>query len=396
MLNTPDHNSRVIQEPRSTGQREQQSPSLLIHVIPPAGWFQGFPAGFPSFERLITFLHNLIQRLLGKPEIVIAPTPTIPPTPGSPPISPQPPDAAVPPDPAIPTTRPPGTPDAPTPQPTTPGNPDSPGDTPSQPGSPAGFPARPAGAMTGSQFLAATEAMSPADRERAILREILAGNMPDFLHGLREVTVKLKLSDGKEHTAVFSTLPDYLAIGTSEDFVRIPMSPIAAQLIADKFGFILPTTRMVDEIYKQATIQLYPQPMSGGQYPNWQARMTKNEFYREHHKLVETQRQKTAHQLGQLLAGHKKDVVISNFLNNRPKKVVIYGWHDKRNKGKPIQGYGYGHENTYADYSHGIRLISPQVVVDGQPRAIGDVLKDSVLSRLLSNEGVMRDLRAIR
>lgn len=56
-------------------------------------------------------------------------------------------------------------------------------------------------------------------------------------------------------------MPDYLAIGSNDDFVRIPMDPKTAQKIADQTGTSLPTTKMVDDIYKQADTRLTPQPL---------------------------------------------------------------------------------------------------------------------------------------
>lgn len=252
------------------------------------------------------------------------------------------------------------------------------------------------GAGAGSAFMKRTESMNPAQREQAIIDEILAGNIPSFLKEFKEVEVSRKLKDGKIHTIKYQVMPDYLAIGNDSDFVRMPMSPLAAQVIAEKFGCILPTTQMVDDIYKKAQTQLLPQPMSGGKYKNWQSRMTKNEFYVEHQRLVQEQVARRGHQNGMLVAGHKKDVVISNHLNARPKNVVIYGWHDARNGGKPIQGYGWSHENTYADYSHGIRLVNTECEVDGKKMSIKDVLADKVLCELLSKEGPVKNTSASR
>jgi hypothetical protein len=51
------------------------------------------------------------------------------------------------------------------------------------------------------------------------------------------------------------------------------------------------------------------------------------------------------------------------------------------------------HENTYADYSHGVRLVDSTMVVDGVERPIAEVLRDPVLCKLVSGEGVIRDPR---
>jgi hypothetical protein len=43
----------------------------------------------------------------------------------------------------------------------------------------------------------------------------------------------------------------------------------------------------------------------------------------------------------------------------------------------------------YADYSHGVRLISKLAFINGDSIHIDDILKDSNLSMLLSSEGVI-------
>ena len=65
--------------------------------------------------------------------------------------------------------------------------------------------------------------------------------------------------------------------------------------------------------------------------------------------------------------------------------MAIYGWHYP--SGKPIQPLYVGHVDWYVDYSHGIRLISRRMMVDGRPMQVADVLRDKELSPLLSNEG---------
>ena len=43
----------------------------------------------------------------------------------------------------------------------------------------------------------------------------------------------------------------------------------------------------------------------------------------------------------------------------------------------------------YVDYSHGIRLVKQQMIVDGVPMSVADVLADPNLCVLLSDEGVV-------
>ncbi len=245
------------------------------------------------------------------------------------------------------------------------------------------LPPRAADAMTGSQFLEATKGLSRAEREAAILREVLAGNVPSATRELKEVTVQAKAKDGTEHTVKLRVIPDYVQIGSDADSVRIPMSPQTAQRIADATGTSLPTRKMVDTIYQQADVKLQPQPLPPG------AQMMSNGYYAEHDRRVDAQLQGAAP--GSLVAGDKKDLILSNAIESHPDRVIIYGWHQQN--GKPIQPLSWIHEASYADYSHGTRLVSGTVELDGKQVPLADVLKDPNLAPLLSDEGALRSTR---
>ena len=161
------------------------------------------------------------------------------------------------------------------------------------------------------------------------------------------------------------------------------MSPVTAQHIADHYGFILPTTKIVDIIYKNAKVKLSPVNFK----PN--SSMVTSGKYFQHNELIEKQLKDK--ELGALVAGHKKDVVLTNRLDHKAKRVAIYGWH--RLNGKAIQPLSLVHGNYYADYSHGIRLISNTVEINGEEYPIESVLKDPNLSKILSYEGPLRFTR---
>lgn len=241
------------------------------------------------------------------------------------------------------------------------------------------LPPRPADAPGGRQFLEHTARLSRSDREQAILAQVLSGNVPDFERQLKEIHVETRTSDGRTVTGTLRVMPDYLAIGSDEDHVRIPMSPLTAQAIADKLGCSLPTRKIVDLVYKQAEVRLAPKPLP----PT--AQMTSNDYYGRHEAIIEGQL--AGRPLGALVAGDKKDVVVSNMLRWHPGRVAIYGWHQA--EGKPIQGLSTVHAAGYADYSHGIRLVAGTMTVDGQEMSLADVLKDPVLAPLVSDEGAI-------
>lgn len=53
----------------------------------------------------------------------------------------------------------------------------------------------------------------------------------------------------------------------------------------------------------------------------------------------------------------------SNRLADKPHKVAIYGWHYPG--GEPIQPLYAGHWDRYVDYSHGLRLVSDNLIIGG-------------------------------
>jgi hypothetical protein len=249
------------------------------------------------------------------------------------------------------------------------------------------IPPRPIRALTGSQFAEYILKMEPQQREQAILSEILKGNLPSFLRKLIPVELKYELTNGKTLTATIFVMPDYLAIGSDSDFLRIPMNFYTATAVLARFGFILPTRKMVDAIYDQSSYHFKPQPMAAG------PQMRSTEYYRVHNGMIDEQSRARGIPVGDLVSGHKKDVVITNLLASKPGRIAIYGWH--RSSGDPIQPLSTVHGARYADYSHGIRLVSEMAILDGKLRSIYDILQDHLLAKVLSDEGAIRNLGQI-
>jgi hypothetical protein len=239
------------------------------------------------------------------------------------------------------------------------------------------IPQRARAALTGRAFIAAVATLPREEREAAIRRELLAGNIPAFLRALRTVTVTDTAADGTRHTLTYQVMPDYLAIGSDEDFVRMPMNPYTAQSFADAFGFALLTRKMSNDIWRAAEVKLDPMPLT-------EARDSAPTFLL-HHRIIE--RQLAEQPRGVFVAGHKKDVVVTNRLQERAQRVAIYGWHYP--DGKPIQPLYNGHVDWYVDYSHGIRPVLRRMKVDGMEQSFEQILSDANLSALLSDEGVI-------
>ncbi len=208
---------------------------------------------------------------------------------------------------------------------------------------------------------------------------LLAGDIPHFLRRLKPVTLRADSGHGNSVAVTVCVMPDYLAIGSDEDFVRVPMGLRTAVAIATRFGFVLPTTKIVDAIYSEADIRVRPEPLPAG------PEMRSTEYFVLHNQLVRQETLMDGVMPGMLVAGQKKDLVITNRLRTNPGRVAIYGWHLEDNK--PIQSLSTFHGENYADYSHGVRLVSAIAYVGGEQRSLLDVLQDPRLAAIVSSEG---------
>ncbi|SIN84182.1 hypothetical protein [Algoriphagus halophilus] len=244
---------------------------------------------------------------------------------------------------------------------------------------PLQIPERNPDAETGSEFMQRMIPLKLEEREEEIFKALASGNMPDFLREPIRLTSMFTDALGQTHDLIYEVLPDYLAIGSNEDYCRIPMNPHTAQGLADAFGASLITAKISDQIYQHAEVKLDPYFYKPVGRENESV-----EKFILHNTQIEQQKKEAQGQNGQLIAGIKKDVILSNRLANSPSKVVIYGWH--KLDGLPIQPIYSGHVDWYVDYSHGIRLMNQELILDGELTTVSKILGDSVLFQLLSDE----------
>ena len=225
--------------------------------------------------------------------------------------------------------------------------------------------------ITGSAFYKEAEDLQWRQRDSLAMHYILSGSIPGFLNKLQPIKFIYKYN-GKRYSVKYFVSSDYLSVGTDEDWARIPLTPMFSQKIADSLDCFLPTLKMVNDIHEHATIKLAPIPLV-------ENRDNSKTMY-QHHLLIQEQYK---NQKG-IISGIKKDIVITDQLNNKPDRVAIYGWHQLN--GKPIQPLYTGHVNWYTDYSHGTRLIYNKIRINGKWFKHTTVFKDSILRKILTNE----------
>jgi hypothetical protein len=236
--------------------------------------------------------------------------------------------------------------------------------------------------LSASQIIAEIKSADRSRRERRFAELFTCGHVPTSARVL--VPVSIIIDAHLKITLAVSR--DYVALGTEDDHIRVPLNPIDAQHIADAVDCMLPTTMIVDHIWRAST-KLAPNPWG----PPYDASMLSVSRLEVHSRQIDERLSVIAVPVDRPIAGIKKDVVLSNRLTLQPNRVAIYGWH--RTNGIPIQPLSLIHESSYADYSHGIRLVSLECEVNGVKRDLRDVLRDATLARLLSHDGVLNVIR---
>ncbi|KAA3653469.1 MAG: T9SS C-terminal target domain-containing protein [Calditrichaeota bacterium] len=245
------------------------------------------------------------------------------------------------------------------------------------------IPPRPEKATGGNRMATRLASQSLNNREKAIIHEIRNGNVPSFARKLRSIKINQDIGTKSYELELFA-LCDYLAIGSDEDYLYTPMTPSAAQFIADELNCTLPTSRLVSTIYNAAELKLRPQPIPPSN------RMTTVPVFRDHTDSIKQQIISLGFDRSSdsIIGGNKKDVIISNKIYSTDRnydRVVIYGWH--RGVNDPIQPVYNGHNAQYADYSHGVRLIANLAFLNGDSVYVTELMQDARLSALVSSEG---------
>lgn len=239
------------------------------------------------------------------------------------------------------------------------------------------LPLRNSDAVTGSVFIKQIEKLSFEEREIRIVEEILSGNVPVFLRDFKKITYQRNGA-----TIEFYALPDYLAVGSDSDFVRIPMGPLAAQQIADTLFCSLPSAFLVDQIAGASEGAIDPFPFRPLGNRNEQPVV-----FEDSNNAINALFKAKGYRPGMLVSGLKKDVIITYKIADsvRNHHVTIYGWHYPN--GERIQPSNNVHINTYVDYSHGIRLLYRTVKINGKEYDLQAILSNPDLYELLSDEG---------
>lgn len=237
-------------------------------------------------------------------------------------------------------------------------------------------------ARSGSEFARSITGINGAVRENAILIELINGNVPEFCRACTHVA---SMNEKIGFSLTFTVIPRFLAIGTDEDHFYVPMAPTTAQAVADAYVALLPTYKMVQDIFTFASVRQVATSLQFGQ------QTASTEWFKKHSDIVVKQLENVPMQA--LCDGYKKNVVIAKGIEEKPGSVFTYGWM-KDQTGNFLQGLPlFPARGT--DYSHGIRLVDRKMTLSNLNDETStevdayEILKDDQLHVLLSAEGVL-------
>src|SRR5262249_49503455 len=140
-----------------------------------------------------------------------------------------------------------------------------------------------------------------------VLNQVSIGNIPSWMRTLVPVTVNQTIS-GTPHSLTYYVAPDYLAIGSDQDYFLEPTTPILAQRIANLLNCTLPTRLMLNQIWTNSPVQLTASTVT----PTNNNNSTVPVFILQDTNVMAKRNAVTnTYPLGTLVSGDKKDEIIS-------------------------------------------------------------------------------------
>jgi hypothetical protein len=238
-----------------------------------------------------------------------------------------------------------------------------------------GLPARAPGAKGARAFIDHVAGLGAGERERRVESELVLGNVPEFVRKLVPVRLDPKKTGARDAFAFVT--PDYLCLGSDDDFVRMGTTMHTVRKVCAAARAIPPTRQLVDAIYAVAPFKITSPLMSAG--------AGRPEDILAHHDIIERRWRSAGGKRGELVAGCKKDIVISKRMLETPGRTAIYGW--MLADGSVVQSLSLIHDERFLDYVQGVRLVDRKLWIDGRDVDVLDVLADEKLAPLLSDEG---------
>lgn len=214
---------------------------------------------------------------------------------------------------------------------------------------------RPSMEPTAIPSLAGVTSAAARDRlfEAALLNNGVAPHLFDW--------VPVELTHGPLRATVYVS-PDWVGFGSAAALFRVPLKARAAWRVAQRYGCVLPTQRIVEAIHAQGDVHV---PFTAERTWAQQHHVDMDTFavWQEFNDDIERER---AGRVG-LVTDAAKDVVVGAMQRRAwPTKVCIFGaWESAAPTAAPVQSLSTVHVVGYGDYSQLFRLVRDVVTVQG-------------------------------
>lgn len=154
-----------------------------------------------------------------------------------------------------------------------------------------------------------------------------------------------------------------------------PTRPEASAIVAQE-GASMITVPIAKAIFDQANLQLIGTPLGKGSQVEMRNKLD------AHNKLINI---RVGSNQG-LIAGHMKDLVLSEKLN-KDANIVIWGWCQNVKAKKFWQPEFGGHYAGWADYSQGLRLVDRTCFINNVAHDLLVLYKDPIYAKFLTISG---------
>lgn len=239
--------------------------------------------------------------------------------------------------------------------------------------------------VTGSEWLSSLPENPGPNRDKMVLDAVTSG-----LAHCEWMPIDVQIDN---HKATFYVSDDAFRVDLDDGSrFRFQVSATLAQKCADVVAASLPTSKICDFAYNQASVVL---PATILPASPQMASTTYSKNFNNHLELKRNNKTGLIRDCGKAWILDNK-LLTGQFDN---KQAINHGFYSpdspfKNKLGVPTyQVDGSAHDNEHEDYSQLLILMLSKCIVNGQESNVIDVMKDPVISLLLNYDGILKCTR---
>lgn len=232
-----------------------------------------------------------------------------------------------------------------------------------------------------------------AERESKILELFAKGELPEWFSKNPWPSVVVDgVGKSAFHTLTYFPAPMYFALGTDADPAFVPTCPETFATMVSKMACVMPTKRMVRDIWDAANVKMQLADVKGKPYYVPLTEIETTRAMKLQSDMIKADPLYRAPSASNLIAGCKKDIVTGPGQDGSHVAIYGGGFLTSVSASAPVdqrfwQSYPGPHDAKYVDSSHGERFVLDACFLDGKSARLSEICENPETAFLISDQG---------